>query len=106
MSATYILRHTTTNNMAHALILGASGISGWSIMNQITTSPTPTAFTCTLGCFAMASSCGKWLKAIGPVAAGAVADRTGLDGALWLSAALHVAAVALPWAARAPRGAG
>lgn len=45
-------------------------------------------------------------QAIGPVAAGAVADRTGLDGALWLSAALHVAAVALPWAARAPRGAG
>ena len=30
--------------MAHALILGASGISGWSIMNQITTYPTPTAF--------------------------------------------------------------
>lgn len=42
-------------------------------------------------------------QAIGPVAAGAVADRVGLDGALWLSAALHVAAVALPWAARPPQ---
>ncbi|CAM4351766.1 YbfB/YjiJ family MFS transporter [Stenotrophomonas indicatrix] len=42
-------------------------------------------------------------QAIGPVAAGAIADRIGLDGALWLSAALHLAAVLLPWTARAPR---
>ncbi|KAK1985273.1 hypothetical protein LZ30DRAFT_810358 [Colletotrichum cereale] len=30
--------------MAHALILGASGISGWSLMNQACTYPTPTTF--------------------------------------------------------------
>ncbi len=28
----------------HALILGASGISGWALMNQIRTYPTPTTF--------------------------------------------------------------
>ncbi|PVH71175.1 hypothetical protein DL98DRAFT_563980 [Cadophora sp. DSE1049] len=31
--------------MAHALILGASGISGWGILNQIGTYPTSTFFT-------------------------------------------------------------
>lgn len=31
--------------MAHALILGASGISGWSIFNQARTYPSPTAFS-------------------------------------------------------------
>ncbi|KAK1529174.1 uncharacterized protein CCOS01_07008 [Colletotrichum costaricense] len=30
--------------MAHALILGASGISGWSLLNQARTYPTPTTF--------------------------------------------------------------
>lgn len=30
--------------MAHALILGASGISGWSLVNQARTYPTPTTF--------------------------------------------------------------
>ncbi|TDZ20530.1 Short chain dehydrogenase sirR [Colletotrichum orbiculare MAFF 240422] len=30
--------------MAHALILGASGISGWSLMNQARNYPTPTTF--------------------------------------------------------------
>lgn len=30
--------------MAHALILGASGISGWSLLNQSRTYPTPTTF--------------------------------------------------------------
>ncbi|KAK1482338.1 hypothetical protein CABS01_14036 [Colletotrichum abscissum] len=30
--------------MAHALILGASGISGWSLFNQARTYPTPTTF--------------------------------------------------------------
>lgn len=30
--------------MAHALILGASGISGWSLMNQARNYPSPTAF--------------------------------------------------------------
>ncbi|KAK1547118.1 hypothetical protein CPAR01_01085 [Colletotrichum paranaense] len=30
--------------MAHALILGASGISGWSLLNQAQTYPTPTTF--------------------------------------------------------------
>ncbi|KAJ0287987.1 hypothetical protein COL940_002128 [Colletotrichum noveboracense] len=30
--------------MAHALILGASGISGWSLVNQARTCPTPTTF--------------------------------------------------------------
>lgn len=31
--------------MAHALILGASGISGWSIVNQARLYPTPDTFT-------------------------------------------------------------
>ncbi|KAF9878589.1 sirq protein [Colletotrichum karsti] len=31
--------------MAHALILGASGISGWSLMNQARDYPTPTTFS-------------------------------------------------------------
>ncbi len=31
--------------MAHALILGASGISGWGILNQISTYPNATYFT-------------------------------------------------------------
>lgn len=31
--------------MAHALILGASGISGWSILNQARRYPTPTTFS-------------------------------------------------------------
>ncbi|TKW57239.1 3-oxo-Delta-4,5-steroid 5-beta-reductase [Colletotrichum tanaceti] len=31
--------------MAHALILGASGISGWSLLNQARIYPTPTTFT-------------------------------------------------------------
>ncbi|GME41715.1 sirq protein [Neofusicoccum parvum] len=31
--------------MAHALVLGASGISGWSLLNQLRTYPTPTTFT-------------------------------------------------------------
>lgn len=30
--------------MAHALVLGASGISGWSLLNQARTYPTPTTF--------------------------------------------------------------
>ena len=30
--------------MSHALVFGASGISGWAILNEITTYPTPTAF--------------------------------------------------------------
>lgn len=30
--------------MAHALILGASGISGWSLLNQARNYPTPTTF--------------------------------------------------------------
>lgn len=30
--------------MAHALILGASGISGWSLLNQARVYPTPTTF--------------------------------------------------------------
>ncbi|GKT65446.1 sirQ protein [Colletotrichum tofieldiae] len=30
--------------MAHALILGASGISGWSLLNQACSHPTPTTF--------------------------------------------------------------
>lgn len=31
--------------MSHALIFGASGISGWALLNQITTYPTPTTFS-------------------------------------------------------------
>lgn len=31
--------------MAHALILGASGISGWSLLNQTRVYPSRTAFT-------------------------------------------------------------
>lgn len=31
--------------MAHALIIGASGISGWSLLNQTRTYPTPTTFS-------------------------------------------------------------
>ncbi|EKG14165.1 hypothetical protein MPH_08668 [Macrophomina phaseolina MS6] len=31
--------------MAHALILGASGISGWSLLNQARIYPTPTTFS-------------------------------------------------------------
>lgn len=31
--------------MAHALVLGASGISGWSLLNQARTYPTPTTFS-------------------------------------------------------------
>lgn len=31
--------------MAHALIIGASGISGWSLLNQARTYPTPTTFS-------------------------------------------------------------
>lgn len=31
--------------MAHALVLGASGISGWSILNQARTYPTPSTFS-------------------------------------------------------------
>lgn len=31
--------------MGHALIFGASGISGWSLLNQLRTYPTPTAFS-------------------------------------------------------------
>lgn len=30
--------------MSHALVFGASGISGWAILNEITTYPTPTTF--------------------------------------------------------------
>lgn len=30
--------------MAHALVLGASGISGWSLLNQARVYPTPTTF--------------------------------------------------------------
>lgn len=30
--------------MSHALIFGASGISGWALLNEITTYPTPTTF--------------------------------------------------------------
>ncbi|KAJ8115984.1 hypothetical protein OPT61_g2490 [Boeremia exigua] len=30
--------------MSHALVFGASGISGWSILNEITSYPTPTTF--------------------------------------------------------------
>ena len=30
--------------MAHALIFGASGISGWALLNQIRTYPTTTTF--------------------------------------------------------------
>lgn len=30
--------------MAHALVLGASGISGWSLLNQARIYPTPTTF--------------------------------------------------------------
>jgi hypothetical protein len=30
--------------MSHALIFGASGISGWSLLNEITNYPTPTTF--------------------------------------------------------------
>jgi hypothetical protein len=35
--------------MAHALIFGASGISGWSLMNQARIYPSPTAFACITG---------------------------------------------------------
>ncbi|CAN9421211.1 unnamed protein product [Alternaria alternata] len=31
--------------MSHALIFGASGISGWALLNQITAYPTPTTFS-------------------------------------------------------------
>lgn len=31
--------------MSHALILGASGISGWSLMNQARNYPSPTTFS-------------------------------------------------------------
>lgn len=31
--------------MAHALIIGASGISGWSLLNQTRTYPTETTFS-------------------------------------------------------------
>lgn len=30
--------------MSHALVFGASGISGWAILNEITSYPTSTAF--------------------------------------------------------------
>jgi hypothetical protein len=30
--------------MSHALIFGASGISGWALLNEITSYPTPTTF--------------------------------------------------------------
>jgi hypothetical protein len=30
--------------MSHALIFGASGISGWAILNEITNYPTPRSF--------------------------------------------------------------
>lgn len=30
--------------MAHLLVLGASGVSGWAAMHQATTYPTPTTF--------------------------------------------------------------
>ena len=30
--------------MSHALIFGASGISGWALLNEITEYPTPTTF--------------------------------------------------------------
>jgi len=38
------LRMTTTNEK-HALILGASGISGWALLNQVRTYPSKTSFT-------------------------------------------------------------
>lgn len=31
--------------MAHALVLGASGISGWSLLNQARIYPSPTTFS-------------------------------------------------------------
>jgi hypothetical protein len=31
--------------MSHALVLGASGISGWALLNQLTRYPDPTAFS-------------------------------------------------------------
>lgn len=39
------LKHSSTTRMAHALILGASGISGWSILNRSRTYPSPTTFS-------------------------------------------------------------
>lgn len=31
--------------MSHALVLGASGISGWALLNQLTVYPTPNTFS-------------------------------------------------------------
>ena len=35
----------TTTNEKHALILGASGISGWALLNQVKTYPSKSSFT-------------------------------------------------------------
>lgn len=36
---------TTPPTMAHALVFGASGISGWALLNQLRSYPTPSTFS-------------------------------------------------------------
>lgn len=42
--ATFVRNNVNETAMSHALIFGASGISGWALLNEITSYPTPTTF--------------------------------------------------------------